>query len=88
MKMGTRQAVVSAAVFGVLLLILVSFDERVRDRVTAIVTGGQGLSTMGERSGDLGGALITAVKYQSIENAPLLLFATAGAVLFVFMLKT
>jgi hypothetical protein len=85
--MGTRQAIVSAAVFGVLLLMLVSFDERVRDRVSAIVTGGQALSTMGERTGDLGGALISAVKHQSIENAPLLVFASVGAVLFVFMLK-
>ena len=33
-------------------------------------------------------ALISAVRYQSIENAPLLIFAAAGAVLVAFMLRT
>jgi hypothetical protein len=32
--------------------------------------------------------MISAVRYQSLENAPLLVFAAAGAVLFAFMLKT
>jgi hypothetical protein len=32
--------------------------------------------------------LLSAVRYQSIENAPLLIFATVGAVLFLFMVKT
>ena len=37
---------------------------------------------------ELGGALWSAARYQSIENAPLLVFATVGAVLTVFMLKS
>jgi len=28
------------------------------------------------------------VRYQSIENAPLVLFATVGGVLFLFMVRT
>jgi hypothetical protein len=31
---------------------------------------------------------VTAAKHQSIENAPLVVFATAGAILFLFMVKT
>jgi hypothetical protein len=83
-----RQGALSAAVFAGVLLLLVSVDERVRDRFSALVSGDHSLSPWGDRAGDLGGALISAVRYQSLENAPLLVFAAAGAVLFAFMLKT
>ncbi|MEO8078474.1 MAG: hypothetical protein ABI818_19255, partial [Acidobacteriota bacterium] len=80
-------AIISAAVFALLLLMLVSVDERVRERVTQIVSRGDGLSSVGDRTKDLGGVLVSALRHQSIENAPLLVFATVGAVLVVFMLK-
>jgi hypothetical protein len=88
MKLRIRQGALSAAVFAGVLLLLVSVDERVRDRFSALVSGDHSLSPRGDRAGDLGGALISAVRYQSLENAPLLVFAAAGAVLFAFMLKT
>jgi hypothetical protein len=88
MKKGTRQAIVSAAMFAGLLLMLVSVDTRVRERFREILTGGDGVSSLGDRTSDLGGVLVSAVRHQSIENAPLLVFASVGAVLFVFMLKT
>jgi hypothetical protein len=90
MKLGIRQAIASAAIFGAVLLVLVSVDDRVRDRVNDLIYGGSGgsLTPWGDRAGDLGNALMAAVKYQSIENAPLLVFAAVGAVLVVFMLKT
>ena len=87
-KLRVRQGAVSVAVFGAVVLMLVSLDDRVRDRFTALVSGDHSLSPWGDRAGDLGGALISAVRYQSLENAPLLVFAAAGAVLFAFMLKT
>jgi hypothetical protein len=87
MTKGTRQALVSAAVFGLLLVMLVSVDQRVRERATQMVSRGDGLSSIGDRTKDLGGALLSAVRHQSIENAPLVVFATVGAVLVVFMLK-
>ena len=86
MKLGIRQGVASAAVFGAVLLMLVSIDERVRDRFNELI--GSGVSPWGDRVGDLGTALMTALKYQSIENAPLLVFAAVGAVLVAFMLRT
>ena len=58
-----------------------------RERVSDVVTGGDGLTPWGDRLTDLGTALASAVRHQSIENAPLLIFAAVGAVLFVFMLK-
>ncbi len=88
MKLGIRQGVASAAVFGAVLLMLVSIDERVRERFGDLVAGGSSLSPWGDRAGDLGSALASAVRYQSIENAPLLVFAAVGAVLVAFMLRT
>lgn len=78
----------SITVFVIVLGGLVFVDPRVRDRMSALVWGGDGVSSAGERAGDLGSALLTALRYQSIENAPLLIFATVGAVLFVFMVRT
>ena len=88
MKLGFRQAIASAAVFGAVLLMLVSVDDRVRDRFNDLVSGGNSLTPWGDRAGDLVGALVSAVRYQSLENAPLLVFAAVGAVLVAFMLKT
>jgi hypothetical protein len=88
MKLGFRQGFASAAVFVAVLVTLISVDDRVRDRFGELVSGSGSLSPWGDRAGDLGGALISALRYQSIENAPLLVFAAAGAVLVAFMLKT
>jgi hypothetical protein len=83
-----RQALVSAAVFVAILVALVSVDDRVQERFSEVFSGGGGLSPWGDRVGDLAGALTTALRNQSIENAPLLVFAAVGAVLFVFMVRT
>ena len=88
MKFGFRQGMASAAVFGAVLLMLVSIDDRVRDRFGDLVSGGNTLTPWGDRAGDLINALLSAVRYQSIENAPMLVFAAAGAILVAFMLKT
>ena len=87
LKLGV-QAIVSALVFGGVLLALMSIDPRVRERMSDLMTGGDGLTPVGMRVTDLVDALATALKYQSIENAPVLVFVTVGAVLFVFMFRT
>ena len=86
-KLSLRQWTLSTLVFGGVLFALASVDARVRERVSDVVTGGDGLTPWGDRVSDLGTALMSAVRHQSIENAPLLVFAAVGAVLFVFMLK-
>jgi hypothetical protein len=53
-----------------------------------LVSGGDGISSWDNRAVELGNALLTAIRYQSIDNAPLLIFATVGAVLFLFMVRT
>jgi len=88
MTKGLRQSTLSITVFVVVLGGLVSVDPRVRERITALLYGGDGVSSVGERAGELGDALLSAVRYQSIENAPLLIFATVGIVLFLFMVRS
>lgn len=83
-----RQSMLSVAVFLIVLGGLVCVDQRVRDRFSDLMYGGDGVSSAGDRASELGNALLTAVHYQSIENAPLLIFATVGAVLFLFMVRT
>jgi hypothetical protein len=84
MKRGMRQGVVSAAVFGLIVLALAWTDDRVRELV---VSEASGASTWGSRAGDIGSVLISAARHQSIENAPLMVFAIVGAVLVLFMIR-
>jgi hypothetical protein len=86
--MKKRQWMLSVGVFVLILVALVSVDDRVRDQFTNLISGGNGITTWDTRAVDLGHAVVTAVRYQSIDNSPLVLFAVVGAVLFLFMLKT
>ena len=89
MTRGIKQGFVSTAIFAVVLGALVSVDDRVRERFSALISGGgQGLTPWGDRVGDLGDALVSALRHQSIENAPLLVFTAVGVVLVVFMVKS
>lgn len=87
MTAGLRQTAISITGLAIVLAGLTFVDPRVRDRLSALVSGQDG-GTLADRAAELGNALLTALKYQSIENAPLLIFATVGAVLFVFMVRT
>jgi hypothetical protein len=86
-KLGVREGAISAAVFGGVLFALISVDPRVRDHMGDLFGGGSG-SSLGSRLGELGDALWMAARHQSFDNAPLLVFATVGAVLTVFMLRS
>jgi hypothetical protein len=88
MKVGIKQSALSAAVFVGILFALVSVDERVRDRFGELVSAGNGVAPMTSRLADLGDALIGAARHQSIENAPLVVFAAVSAILVLFMVKT
>jgi hypothetical protein len=88
MTRGIKQGFVSTAIFAVVLGALVSVDDRVRERFSAVWSSGGQLTPWGDRVGDLGDALMSALRHQSIENAPLLIFTAVGAVLVVFMVKS
>jgi len=85
---GFREGVLSAAVFGAILFALVSVDPRVEAQVTDLMRGSANVNSWSSRLGDVGGALWSAARDHSIDNAPLLVFATVGTVLTLFMLKT
>jgi hypothetical protein len=85
---GIKQALVSGGVFAGLLFALVSIDPRVQDRFHELFGGQGNASSFADRASQLGDALLTAVKLQSIENAPMMVFATVGVVLFLFMVRT
>lgn len=86
--MKRHQWIMSLAVFAVVIGGLVSVDPRVRDQFMGLMTGGDGLASWDDRALDLGSAIANAIRHQSIDNAPVLLFATVGVVLFVFMVRT
>ena len=87
-KLGMRQGAISAAVFGGVMFALVSVDARVRDHVSELVGSSASVAPFSTRLAELLDALWTAARYQSIENAPMVVFATVGIVLTVFMLKS
>lgn len=86
-KLGIREGAISAMVFSAVLFALISIDPRVKSQVTESLRSGSAWS-WSDRVGEIGGALWTAARDQSLDNAPLLVFATVGAVLTVFMLRT
>ena len=88
LKFGFRQGIVSAGIFGAIMFALVSVDARVRDHVSDLVGNTASAAPWGARFSELVDALWSAVRHQSIENAPLLVFATVGAVLTLFMLRS
>ena len=88
MKFGLRQTAISGGVFALLLLTLISLDDRVRERATELVSGAGNVTSWTGRVSMFTDALADSAKYQSIEHAPLLVFATVGAVLFLFMVRT
>jgi hypothetical protein len=83
-------ALLSAAALVVLLAALVSIDERVREHVWDLTRP----ESMEAAVQDLGGqarttaaVLAEAAKDQSIEHAPLVIFAVAGSALVLAMLR-
>ena len=81
------QALLSLTVFVILLAGLASVDARVKDKVGTVMADNS-MSSLGDRGSELVHVVTSAVRHQSIENAPLVLFATVGGVLFLFMVRT
>ncbi|HET7699169.1 MAG TPA: hypothetical protein VFK57_25845 [Vicinamibacterales bacterium] len=88
LQFAKRQGALSAVVFAGIMFALVSVDARVRDHVSGLMSSTASVAPLSSRVSDLVDALWTAAKYQSIENAPLVVFATVGIVLTIFMVKS
>jgi hypothetical protein len=85
-----REALMSAGTVVVLLLILIAFDDRVRDQISRPVAAHRSteLASAGQQLRDLTSVIGTAARDQSINHAPLLLFSLAAVVLVLFMVRT
>ena len=74
-----------------LVLALVLLDDRVRDQLSAIVDPrhpGEALAGVGHRVNQIAAIVAVAARNQSIDHAPLVIFALAATVLVIFMLRT
>ena len=80
----------SAGTVAILLLVLVAFDDRVRDQFSRRVAAHPTVALAGvwRQLGDIGAVVVSAARDQSLGHAPLLIFALAAAVLVLFMLRT
>ena len=84
-------ALISIGAVAVLLAVLVSIDERVRQQVSLRLAPGAAQSQLrgaGVQMHNLAYVVIDVARYQSIEHAPMMLFVFAASVLFIFMLRT
>lgn len=80
----------SAGTVAILLLVLIAFDDRVRDQVSRRVVAhpSQELASVGRQASNLTNAIAAAARDQSRGHAPLLIFTLAAGVLVLFMLRT
>jgi hypothetical protein len=85
-----REALMSVGTVVILLLILITFDDRVRDQVSrrVIAHPSQELAGVGRQARNLTSVIATAARDQSVGHAPLLIFTLAAGVLVLFMLRT
>jgi hypothetical protein len=87
MKLGVRESALSVAVFAVVVFGLTMFDPRVRDTLSDLFASGS-VSPFGDRMTDVGSALWTSARYQTLDNSPVVVFATVGVVLAVLMMRS
>ncbi len=81
----------ATAGIGTVLLGLAAVDPRVREELTRVASGGGTSRQMASVSGwiqDLGLVVAQALRDQSIEHAPLVIFGIAATILVFFMMRT
>ena len=90
MPRAVREMLMSAGTVVILLLVLVAFDDRVRDQVSRRVVAhpSMELASAGRQIQDFTTVIAAAARDQSLGHAPLLIFSLAAAVLVLFMLRT
>jgi hypothetical protein len=82
-----NDALISAGAVTALLLALVAIDDRVRSHVALALREPQPSAKLA-MAGEVASTVLQAVRVQSIDHAPLMIFALAGGVLVLFMLRT
>lgn len=89
MRRGWRDTLMSAAGLVIVLVALVSFDSRVREQVQLRLSSPSAMvSEANHGVKDLWSVVIEALREQSLDRAPLLIFVFIAGVLLLFMLRT
>lgn len=79
----------SAVALAIILMVLVSFDSRVREQVDLRLSSPSAVvSEVSHGLRSLAGVIPDALRAQSIDRAPLLIFVFGTVVLLLFMLRT
>jgi hypothetical protein len=90
MRRAFREALMSAGTVALVLLVLVTVDDRVRSAISLRVATSPShqLTAAGHQAQTLTAVVAQAARDQSLAHAPLLIFALAATVLVLFMLRT
>ncbi|HMF94978.1 MAG TPA: hypothetical protein VKE96_11810 [Vicinamibacterales bacterium] len=73
----------------VLVMVLVAIDPRVRDQVSMRMSAPSvSIADAGHHASDLTSVIAQAVRRQSLDHAPLVIFGLVATVLVLFMLRT
>ncbi len=86
-----KDALISVGAVVVLIVALVSIDDRVRQRVAEILRtppSSAEIAGTGAQVAQVSNLVFKAVRDQSVENAPMVIFGVAATVLVLFMLRT
>jgi hypothetical protein len=89
-KRAIGDAVMSLGAVGAIVCVLAALDERVREQLMLRINGDPSaqIATAGATMRSLTAVVVDAVKDQSIEHSPLVIFVLIAVVLFLFMLRT
>jgi hypothetical protein len=91
MQRVVKDALISAGAVMLLIVAIVSIDDRVRERVTDILNrppSSAEIAGTGAQVAQVSSVVFKAVRDQSVEHAPMVVFVVAAAVLVLFMLRT
>jgi hypothetical protein len=79
----------SAVALAIILTVLVSFDSRVREQVDLRLSSpSAAVSEASHGLKNLTGTVLDAMRAQSLDRAPLLIFVFGAGMLLLFMLRT
>jgi hypothetical protein len=91
MRRVVSDALISVGAVLLLLVALVSIDDRLKERVQGMVTrppNSSQIAGVGAQVQNVSTVIYKAARDHSIENAPMVIFGVAAIVLVGFMLRT
>lgn len=91
MRRVISDALISLGAVLLLLVALVSIDDRLRERVEDLVTrppSSSEIAGVGAQMQGVSAVIYRAARDHSVENGPMVIFGAAAVVLVLFMLRT